>query len=180
VLEGYKMGITFIHRVLNAMFNRKKEDNAIGEAKNQVSTSSKAEVGYKGAKTVNARSKTNLKGKHKAETEVETEGRLRSCAVEINGCIDLINNSSKGTPGKSKGGPGRAKVDDRKADQSANNREDSGGRNSDKDTERSRQGVSPAEMILLLAKAEGKLSEAIVEAKEKDDKKKKGRKKKSN
>lgn len=174
------MGITFIQRILNALFKREKEENAISEVKDHVSISGKAEDGNKGAKTGNAKSKTNLKGKHKAETEVETEGRLRSCAVEINGCIDLINNSSKGTPGKSKGAPGRAKVDDRKADQSANNREDSGSRNSDKDTERSRQGVSPAEMILLLAKAEGKLSEAIVEAKEKDDKKKRGRKKKSN
>lgn len=169
------MGRTFIQRLLNALFNRKKEDNAICETKDQATTRNKT------AKIANAKSKANLKEKHKAETEVETEEKIRSCAVEIKNCIDLINNndSGGGTPGKSKGGRGRANVNNRKAaDKSAGNRKASGSRNSDKGTKKSKQGVSPAELVILLAKAEGKLSEAVVRAKEKDDNKKKGRRKK--
>ncbi|MBW7990273.1 MAG: hypothetical protein FVQ84_09700 [Planctomycetes bacterium] len=170
------MGRTFIQCVLNALFKertlfkRKKEGNAIIEAKGQATTSDKA------AKTVNAKSKANLKEKHKPETEEETEEKIRSCAVDIKNCIDLINNT--GTPDKPKKSRGHAKVDDRKADKSAGNRKASGSRNSDKSTKRSKQGASPAEMVILLAKAEEKLSEAVVKAKEEDDKKKKERKKK--
>ena len=174
------MGRAFIQRLLNAlfkertMFKRKKEDNAIREAKDQAATSDKAR--NKTAKTANARSKANLKEEHKAETEVETEERIRSCAVDIKKCIDLINNT--GTPDKPKRGRGRANVDNRKADKSAGNRKTSGSRNSDRSAKRSKQGVSPAEMVILLAKAEEKLSEAVVKAKEKDDKKKKETRKK--
>jgi hypothetical protein len=178
------MGRAFIQRLLNALykertiFNTKKENKAISEAKDQAATRDKAR--NKTAKTANTRSKANLKEKHKPETEAEAEAeeRIRSCAVEIKGCIDLINNSSTGTPGKPKGGRGRANVDNRKADKSAGNRKTSGSRNSDRSAKRSKQGVSPAEMVILLAKAEEKLSEAVVKAKEKDDKKKKETRKK--
>ena len=108
------------------------------------------------------------------KTEVETEEKIRFCAVEVKTCIDLINNSSKGTPGRPKGGRGHFKVDDRKAD---SNRKTSSS-NSDSDTKRSQQDVSPAEMVVLLAKVEEKVSEAVAKAKEKDDNKKKGRRKK--
>lgn len=163
------MGRTFIHRLLNALFNRKKEDNAISEIKDQISTRDKARS--KTANITNAKSKANIKEEHKAETEE----KIRSCAVEIETCIDLINNST-GTPGKLQGGRGRAKEDDRKADKSAGNRKTSSS-NSDSGTKRSQQDVSPAEMVVLLAKVEEKVSEAIVKAKEKDDKKKERRKK---
>jgi hypothetical protein len=168
------MGRTFIQRLLNALFNRKKEDNAISETKDQASTRDKAR--NKTAK-INAKSKANIKGEDKAETEAETEEKIRSCAVEIETCIDLINNSSAGTPGKPKGGHGHAKADDRKADKSEGNRKTSSSRNSDSGTKRSKQGVSPAEMVVLLAKVEEKVSNAVVKAKEKDDKKKEKRKK---
>jgi hypothetical protein len=165
------MGRTFIQRLLNALFNRKKEDNAISETKDQVSTRDKAR--NKTAKIANAKSKANIKEEHKEETEE----KIRSCAVEIETCIDLINNSSTGTPGKLQGGRGHAKADDRKADKSEGNRKTSSS-NSDSGTKRSKQGVSPAEMVVLLAKVEEKVSEAVVKAKEKDNKKKKERRKK--
>ena len=162
------MGRTFIHHLLNALFNRKKEDNAISEIKDQISTRDKARS--KTAK-INAKSKANIKEEHKAETEE----KIRSCAVEVKTCIDLINN---GTPDKPKGGHRRAKADDRKAVKSAGNRKTSSSRNSDSGTNRSQQDVSPAEMVVLLAKVEEKVSEAVVKAKEKGDKKKKKRRKK--
>ena len=164
------MGRTFIQRLLNALFNRKKEDNSISEIKDQVSTRDKARS--KTAK-INAKLKANIKEEHKAETEE----KIRSCAVEIETCVDLINNSSAGTPGKLQGGRGRSKADDSKADKSAGNRKTSSS-NSDSGTKRSKQGVSPAEMVVLLAKVEEKVSEAVVKAKEKDNKKKKKRRKK--
>ncbi len=170
------MGSAFIRRLLNALFIRKKENNAVSRAKDRAANSDKA--GNKKAKTANARSKTNLKEKLKPGTEAETEERIRSCAVEIKNCIDMINKSGGGTPGKSKGRRGRANLDNRKADKSAGNRKTSGSRNSDKGKKRKKQGVSPAEMVILLTKAEEKLSKAVVKAKQKVDKKKKGRRKK--
>ena len=165
------MGRTFIHRLLNALFNRKKEDNAISEIKDQVSTREKARS--KAAK-INAKSKANIKEEHKAETEEKN----RSCAVEIGTCIDLINNSSIGTPGKPKRGRRRAKADDRKTDKSSGNRKTSSSSNNDTGMKRSKQDISPAEMVVLLAKVEEKVSEAVFKAKEKDNKKKKKRRKK--
>lgn len=167
------MGRKFIQRILNALFSRKKEANASSETTDQVSTRDKA--GSKAAK-INAKSKANIKGEHKAETEVEREEKIRSCAVEIGTCIDLINNT--GTPAKPKGDQGRAKADDRKADKNSGSPKTSSDRNSDLVTKRSQQGVSPSEMVVLLAKVEEKVSEAVVKAKEKDDKKKKGRRRK--
>ena len=162
------MGRIFIQRLLNALFNRKKEDNAISEIKDQISTRDKAR-----SKTdkINAKSKANIKEEHKAETEE----KIRSCAVEVKTCMDLINN---GTPDKPKGGHGRAKADDRKAVKSAGNRKTSSSSNSDSGTKRSQQDISPSEMVTLLAKVEEKVSEAVVKAKEKDNKKKKKRRKK--
>lgn len=162
------MGSAFIQRLLNALFNRNKEDDAISKTMDQAKTRNKT------AKTANARSKADVKEKLGTETEAEAEERIRSCALEIKSCIDLINNSSTSTPGKSKGSRKRAKVN-----KSAGNRKASGSRNSDMGTKENKQGVSPAEMVKLLAKAEKKLSKAVVKAKEKDDKKRKEKKKKS-
>jgi hypothetical protein len=158
------MGRTFIHRLLNALFKRNKEDNDTSRAKDQAAIRGKAPN-----KAANARSKANLKEKHKAETEIETEEKFRSCALEIKNCIDLIN--STGTPDKSKGDNGRAKVDNRKKGKNAGNRKVSGSRKSEKDMKKSKQGVSPAEMVQLLAKAEKNVSKAVEKAKEKEDKK---------
>lgn len=166
------MRSTFIQKLLNALFNRKKGDNSISRTKDQATTKGKK------AKTAKVNSKTSLKQKLDKETDAEAEEKIRACALEIKGCIDMINNSGTGAPGKSKRGRGRAKVDQRKAHKSAGNRKASRSRNSDKGKKRSKQGVSPAEMVILLTKAEEKLSEAVVKAKEKDGKNKKGRRKK--
>lgn len=170
------MGRTFIQRLLITLSKRKKKDSAISEEKNKATIRDKA--GNKTAKTANTRSKANIKEEHKAKTEVETEEKNRSCAVEIGTCIDLINNSSIGTPGKPKRGRRRAKADDRKTDKSSGNRKTSSSSNNDTGMKRSKQDVSPAEMVVLLAKVEEKVSEAVFKAKEKDNKKKKKRRKK--
>jgi len=167
------MGTTFIQRILNTLFSRKKEVDSISEIKDQALTRNKARS--KTAK-INAKSKTNIKGEHKAETGVETEERIRSCAVEVKTCIDLINHSTS-THDKSKGVHEHAKADDRKAVKSAGNQKTSSDSNSDSATKRGRQDISPAEMVVLLAKVEEKVSEAVVKAKEKDSKKKEKKKK---
>jgi len=166
------MGTAFIQRFLNILFNRKQKDNVKSEIKDQVSNRNKARS--KAAK-INYKSKANLKEECKAETVAETEEKIRSCAVEVKTCIDLINNST-GTPDKPKGDHERAKADDRKAVKNAGKRKTAS--NSNSGTKRGRQDVSPAEMVALLAKVEEKVSEAVVKAKEKDDKKKKGSRKK--
>ncbi len=175
---------TFIQRVLDALykertiFSRKKKDTAISETIERVTTGDKAEASNKKAIKANARSKADVKEKPKGETEAESEERIRSCALEIKSCIDLINSSGGGTPGKSKRRRKRTKVDKRKAKKGADNRKTSIRRNSNKGTKGSQQDISPAEMVMLVAKAEEKVSEAVVKAKEKDNKKKKERKKK--
>lgn len=166
------MGRTFIRRLLDALFNSKKGDNTVSRTKNRAATKGKK------AKTPHAGPKTGLKQKLDAETDAGAEERFRSSAMEIKNCIDMINKSGKGAPGKSKGGRGRAKGDQKKAHMSAGNRKASHSRNSDKGNKRRKQGVSPAEMVVLLTKAEEKLSEAVVKAKEKDDKNWRGRGKK--
>ncbi len=166
------MGRTFIRWLLDALFNSKKGDNTVSRTEDRAATKGRK------AKTANVKSKTGLKQKLDAETDAEAEERIRACALEIKGCIDMINNSGTGAPGKSKRGRGRAKQDQKKAHKSAGNRKASRSRNSDKGNKRRKQGVSPAEMVELLSKAEEKLSEAVVKAKEKDDKNWRGRGKK--
>ena len=164
------MAVTFIQRLLNALFNRRKEGDAVSKTKAQ--PTARCEDENKTAKTV----KANLKEKHKVETEAEAEERIRTCAAEIKDCIDLINNSGRGAPDKSKKSRGRTKTNDRRANKSTANRKTSGSRNrSDKRMEESKRGVSPAEMVRLLAKAEKNVSKAVVKAKAQDDNKKKGR-----
>lgn len=195
------MAVTFIQRLLNALFNRKKDNDAISKAQDETTT---------GVKTAqkNINSKAGLeKVKHKegseareaadkklkleiasraasrvknvvAETEAETEERIKSCALEIKKCIDLINSSGKSEPDKPKRVRKRSRSKDRKARKSTGNRKTSDSKISSKRMKSSKQDVSPAEMVRLLAKAEEKVSEAVVQAKEQDDKKRKGNNKK--
>ena len=159
------MGRTFIRRLLDALFNSKKGDNTVSRTKNRAATKGKK------AKTPHAGPKTGLKQKLDAETDAGAEERFRSSAMEIKNCIDMINKGGKGAPGKSKEGRGRAKGDQKKAYKSAGNRKASRSQNSNKAGKKSKQCVSPAEMVVLLSKAEEKLSEAMVRAKDKDNKK---------
>ena len=212
------MAVTFIQRLLNALFNRKKEGDVISKTKAQPTTRKKTKAMSKAAKKAHAKSKAGLKEKHEKETQEsaaadekleegiqvrfatdeklkleiaaraatrvknvvseakdDEEERIRSCAIEIKNCIDLINSSDGGAPDKSKKGRERAKTNDRKANKSTGNRKDSDKKNRDKGTKMSKQDVSPEEMVRLLAKAEKNVSEAVVKAKERDDKKKKSR-----
>lgn len=157
------MARTFIHRLLDALFKRKKE----------VEPSSVNKAGNKKIKTAKAGSKPQVKEKSDTETEEEVEERIRSCALEIKGCIDLINSTGEDNPGESKSGRGRANVKGK----DAGNRKNAKKRKIGKSAKRSKKGASPAEMMMLLAKAEEKLSEAVIKAKEDDDKKIDGRKK---
>jgi hypothetical protein len=167
------MGTAFIQRFLNTLFNRKQKDNVKGDIKGQISNRNK--VRCKASK-INSKSKANIKKEeYKAETVAETEEKIRSCALEVKTCIDLINNSTC-TPDKPKGVHGPANADNRKAVKSAGKLKTAS--DSNLGTKRGRQDVSPAEMVTLLAKVEEKVSEAVVKAKEKDDKKKKGSRKK--
>ena len=217
------MAVTFIQRFLNALFNRKKEGDAISKTKDRPTTREKTKVRNKAAKKAYVKSKANLKEKHKkesqagdaadeklkegiqvriaadeklkleiaaraatrvknvvSEAEADEEERIRSCATEIKNCIDLINSSNKDTSGKPNKGRKRAKTGSRKADKNAGNHKASGNKNSDKGTKISKQDVSPAEMVKLLAKAGEKVSEAVVKAKEQDHKKRKEKREKEN
>jgi hypothetical protein len=91
----------------------------------------------------------------------------------------LINNSSSGTTSNPNRGDKHADMDstvDKKAGRGAGNHKATSSRNGDKSTKSSEQGVSPAEMVRLAAKAEEKVSKAVAKAKAKDDKKAKGAK----
>jgi hypothetical protein len=193
------MAVTFIQRLLNALFSRKKDNDAIGkgwddttagEKKSQKNIKSKASLeNVKHKKGTKAREAEDKKLKLEiasraasrvknvvAETEAETEERIKSCAVEIKKCIDLINSSGKSEPDKSKRVRKRSRLKDRKARKNTVNRKTSGSKTSDKRMKSSKQDVSPAEMVKLLVKAEKNVSKAVVQAKEQDDNKSKGRK----
>lgn len=91
----------------------------------------------------------------------------------------MINNSSSGTTSNPNRGDKHADMDstvDKKAGRGAGNHKATSSRNGDKSTKSSEQGVSPAEMVRLAAKAEEKVSKAVAKAKAKDDKKAKGAK----
>ena len=129
--------------------------------KTEIKAREKAEASLKAESKKGQRLDVKAK-KVKVEDEVEGEEKFRACAKEVKDCIELINKSSGGTAGK----PNR---DSEHADM--DNIESKAGRDVDKGTKSSRQGVSPAEMVMLVAKAEENLSKAVIEAKEKDDKK---------
>lgn len=117
----------------------------------------------------------------KVEKEVEAEEKFRSCAKEIKDCIELINKSSDGTAVK----PNRENEQadmyniDSKASKKAGNYKATGSKEVDKGTKSIGQGASPADMVMLVTKAEENLSKAVIKAKEKDDKKAKRAKRKS-
>lgn len=151
------MARTFIHRLLDALFNRKKDDV----------TPSGNKTGSKKIKTAKAGSKAEVKEKSDTEIEAEVEEKIRSCALEIKGCIDLINSTGENIPAKSKKRSGRHNI----AGKAAGNRKAANKKKTGKEAKKSNKGASPAEMMMLLAKAEEKLSEAVVKAKQDDDKK---------
>jgi len=117
----------------------------------------------------------------KVEDEVEAEEKFLACAKEVKDCIELINKSSGGTAGKPNRDSEHADMDNRdsKAGRDARKHKATGTKDSDGSTKSSRQGVSPAEMVMLVAKAEENLSKAVIKAKEKDEKKDKSAKRKS-
>lgn len=143
----------------------KAESLARAEAEKRLKTEIKAREKAEARLKAESKKRQRLQAKAKdvkVEEEVEGEEKFRSCANEIKDCIELINTSSGGSAGK----PNRDSED---ADM--DNIESKTGRDVDKGTKNSRQGTTPAEMLILLAKAEGKISKAVIEAKEKDDKK---------
>jgi hypothetical protein len=117
----------------------------------------------------------------KVEEEVEAEEKFRSCAKEIKDCIELINKSGDGTAVK----PNRENEQadmyniDSKASKKAGNYKATGSKEVDKGTKSIGQGASPADMVMLVAKAEENISKAVIKAKAKDDKKAKRAKRKS-
>jgi len=120
------------------------------------------------------RQKLDAKAKKvKVEDDVEAKEKFHTCAKEIKDCIEMINTSSGSTAGKPNRNSENADMDniDSKAGKRAGNCKTAGSKNVDKGTKSSEQGVSPAEMVMLVAKAEENLSKAVIKAKEKDDKK---------
>jgi len=118
--------------------------------------------------------------KVKVEDEVEGEEKVRAGAKEIKDCIELINKSSCSTAGKPNRDSEHADMDniDSKAGRDARKYKATGSKDGDGSTKSSKQGISPAEMVMLLAKAKENLSKAVIKAKEKDDKKAKRAKRK--
>ena len=140
--------------------------------KTEIKAREKAEASLKAESKKGQRLDVKAK-KVKVEDEVEGEEKFRACAKEVKDCIELINKSSGGTAGKPNRDSEQADMDniDSKAGRDARKYKSTGGRDVDKGTKSSRQGVSPAEMVMLVAKAEENLSKAVIKAKEKDDKK---------
>lgn len=143
----------------------KAESLARAEAEKRLKAEIKAREKAEASLKAESKKRQRLEAKAKkviVEDEAEGEEKVHACAKEIKDSIELINKSSGGTASK----PNR---DSEHADM--DNIESKAGRDVDKDTKNSRQGVSPAEMVMLVAKAEENLSKAVIEAKEKDDKK---------
>jgi len=143
----------------------KAESLARAEAEKRLKAEIKAREKAEASLKAESKKRQRLEAKAKkviVEDEAEGEEKVHAGAKEIKDSTELINKSSGGTAGK----PNR---DSEHADM--DNIESKAGRDGDKGTKSSRQGVSPAEMVMLVAKAEENLSKAVIEAKEKDDKK---------
>jgi len=154
----------------------KAETLARAEAEKRLKTEIKA--GEKAEASLKAESKKRQKLQAPAkkvivEDDVEGEEKFRSCTNEIKDCIELINKSSGSTAGKPNRDSEHADMDniDSNAGKRAGNYKATGGSDIDKGTKSTRQGASPAELVMLVAKAEEKISKAVIKAKEKDDKK---------
>ena len=162
----------------------KAESLARAEAEKRLKTEIKAREKAEAILKAESKKRQRLDAKPKevkVEDEVEAEEKFRSCANEIKDCIELINKSSGGTAGKPNRDSEHADMDNRdsKAGRDTRKHKAAGGKDSDESTKSSMQGVSPAEMVMLVAKAEENLSKAVIKAKEKDDKKAKRAKRKS-
>ncbi len=153
----------------------KAESQARAEAekrlKEEIKARAKAEENLKAESKKRQRLEAQAKEDMAAAKE-ETEGKIRSCAKDIKDCIELINSSS--TTSKPNRGDKHADMKntvDKKARKGAVKHKATSSRHIDKRTKSSEQGISPAEMARLVAKAEEKVSKAVVKAKAKDDKK---------
>jgi hypothetical protein len=150
-------------RLFKALFRKKTKDQPASDPEKRASSG-------RTTKTADTASKTRAKSQ--VETEAEAEQRIRSAALEIKGCIDLINSTGKDAPGKPKAG--RADPSHKGDDRT----KPSNRKSTCKGPKTSKQGASPAEMIMLLEKAGKNVSEAVVKAKENDQKNKQAEKKK--
>lgn len=154
----------------------KAESLARAEAEKRLKAEIKAREKAEASLKAKSKKRQGLQAKAKevkVEDDVEAEEKVRACAKEIKDCIEMINKSSGGTEGKPNRDSEHADMDniDSKAGRDARKYKATGGRDVDKGTKSSRQDVSPAEMVMLVAKAEENLSKAVIKAKEKDDKK---------
>lgn len=154
----------------------KAESLARAEAEKRLKTEIKAREKAEASLKAESKKRQRLDAKAKkviVEDEAEGEEKVRSCAKEIKDCIEMINKSSGSAAGRPNRDSEHADMDniDSKAGKRVGNYKATGGRDVDKGTKSSRQGASPAEMVMLVAKAEENLSKAVIKAKEKDDKK---------
>jgi len=154
----------------------KAESQARAEAEKRLKTEIKAREKAEASLKAESKKRQRLDAKPKevkVENEAEAEEKFHACANEIKDCIESINKSSGGTAGKPNRDSEHADMDNRdsKAGRDARKHKATGGRDGDKGTKSSMQGVSPADMVMLVAKAEENLSKAVIKAKEKDDKK---------
>ncbi len=184
----------------------KAESLARAEAEKRLKTEIKAREKAEASLKAESKKRQRLDAQAKevkVEDDAEGEEKFRACAKEVKDCIELINKSSDGTAGKPNRDSEHADMNNResKADRNARKHKATGskdarkhkttggrdarkhkatgGKDSDGSTKSSMQGVSPAEMVMLVAKAEENLSKAVIKAKEKDDKKAKRAKRKS-
>ena len=162
----------------------KAESQARAEAEKRLKTEIKAREKAEASLKAESKKRQRLDAKPKevkVENEAEAEEKFHACANEIKDCIESINKSSGGTAGKPNRDSEHADMDNRdsKAGRDARKHKATGGKDSDKGTKSSMQGVSPADMVMLVAKAEENLSKAVIKAKEKDDKKVKRAKRKN-
>jgi hypothetical protein len=119
--------------------------------------------------------------KLEVKDKADGEEKIRACAKEIKDCIDQINKSSGGSeakPNRESEHPDIDKIGS-KAGSNARKGKSTGGRDDNGNTKSSGQGVCPAEMAMLLAKAEKNISKAVIKAKEKDEQKAKRARRKS-
>lgn len=140
--------------------------------KAEIKAREKAEASLKAESKKRERLESQAK-KVKVEDEVETEEKFRACAKEIKDCIELINKSSGGTAGKLNRDSKHADMDNinSKLGRVVSNYKSTSSKDGDERTESNRQDICPAEMVMLVAKAEESISKAVIEAREKDEKK---------
>jgi len=167
-----------VHSKSTAKLKEKLKAESLARAKAEKRLKAEIKAREKAEAILKAESKKQQRLQAKAkevkvEDEVEAEEKFRSCANEIKDCIEMINKSSGGTADKPNRDSEHADMDNRdsKAGRDARKHKATGGKDVDKGTKSNKQDVSPAEMVLLVAKAEENISKAVIKAKQKDDKK---------